>query len=191
MTCCLKSQGRRRSGLIAVLLLLVVAGAVLAAAPESKPAPTSAYPDMWSPDWLLRDWWSLDPLEPSRQKRMARHRHFMEHGVPDPYRGERNPYAISPEIVREGRMLYTANCKDCHGQVGMGDGEMALAVNPSPALLAFMIQTPLGVDEYLMWSISEGGALFGSDMPSFKDRLSIAEIWKIITYMRAGFPRSE
>ena len=65
--------------------------------------------------------------------------------------------------------------------------DAALAVNPSPALLAFMIQTPLGVDEYLMWSVSEGGALFGSDMPACKDRLSIAEIWKIIADMRWGF----
>lgn len=73
----------------------------------------------------------------------------------------------------------------------MGDGDAALAVNPSPALLAFMIQTPLGVDEYLMWSVSEGGALFGSDMPAYKDRLSMVEIWKIIAYMRAGFPHAE
>lgn len=186
-----KHERRRRSGLSLILPLLVIAGGVFAAVSESEPERTSAYPDMWSPDWLLREWWSLDPLEPGRRKRMARHQHFMDHGVPDPYRGERNPFAISPEVVREGRMLYMANCQDCHGRVGMGDGDMALAVNPSPALLAFMIQTPLGIDEYLMWSISEGGALFGSDMPAFKDRLSVAEIWKIIVFMRAGFPRPE
>lgn len=74
---------------------------------------------------------------------------------------------------------------------GMGDGDKGLAVNPSPALLAFMIQTPMAVDEYLMRSISEGGALFGTDMPAFKDRLSAAQIWKIIVYMRAGVPRAE
>ncbi|HSS65501.1 MAG TPA: c-type cytochrome [Gammaproteobacteria bacterium] len=176
---------------MAALTLLVVAGGAIGAVPGSKPDSGAAYPDMWSPDWLLRDWWSLDPLEPGRQKRIARHQHFMDHGVPDAYRGERNPFSISPEVVSKGRMLYTAHCQDCHGPVGMGDGDMALAVNPSPALLAFMIQTPLGVDEYLMWSISDGGALFGSDMPAFKDRLSIAEIWKIIAFMRAGFPRAE
>lgn len=186
-----KSGRRGRPTLIVILALLAVAGVAIGAVPGSKPAPTSAYPDMWNPDWLLRDWWSLDPLEPSRRKRMARHQHYMDHGVPKPYRAERNPFAISPEVVNDGRALYAANCGDCHGPVGMGDGDMALAVNPSPALLAFMIQTPLGIDEYLMWSISEGGALFGSDMPAFKDRLTIAEIWKIIAYMRAGFPRAE
>ncbi len=186
-----KSGRRGRPILSAILALTIAATGAIAAVPGSKPASKPAYPDMWHPDWLLEDWWSLDPLEPGRRKRMARHRHYMDHGVPEAYRGERNPYAVSPEIVAEGRALYAANCRDCHGSVGMGDGDMALAVSPSPALLAFMIQTPMAVDEYLMWSISEGGALFGSDMPSFKDRLSIAEIWKIIVYMRAGFPRAE
>ena len=186
-----KSGRRRRPVWFAILVLAIAGGGAIAAVPGSRPEPKAAYPDMWNPDWMLRDWWSLDPLDPGRQKRMARHQHYMDHGVPEPYRGERNPFAISPDVVAEGRVLYAANCRDCHGPVGMGDGDMALAVNPSPALLAFMIQTPLGVDEYLMWSISEGGALFASDMPAFKDRLSIAEIWKIIAYMRAGFPRED
>jgi len=71
----------------------------------------------------------------------------------------------------------------------MGDGESGLAVSPLPALLAFMIQTPSAVDGYLLWAISEGGAPFGTDMPSYKGRLSEAEIRKIIHYMRTGFPR--
>ena len=44
-------------------------------------------------------------------------------------------------------------------------------------------------DEYLLWAISEGGAPFGTDMPAFKDALSRDEIWQIIAYMRAGFPK--
>jgi mono/diheme cytochrome c family protein len=40
----------------------------------------------------------------------------------------------------------------------------------------------------MLWSISDGGAAFGSAMPAFKDVLSRDEIWKIVTYMRAGFP---
>ncbi len=87
--------------------------------------------------------------------------------------------------------MYAAHCQECHGPVGMGDGNAALAVNPSPALLAFMIQTPMAIDEYLMWSISEGGPPFGTDMPSFKDKLSAAQIWKVIAFMRAGFPHSD
>jgi mono/diheme cytochrome c family protein len=70
----------------------------------------------------------------------------------------------------------------------MGDGEAAKALNPSPALLAYMIQMPMAVDEYLMWTIADGGKAFGTAMPAFKNTLSAEEIWKIIAYMRSGFP---
>ncbi|MAT64611.1 MAG: hypothetical protein CMN57_03085 [Gammaproteobacteria bacterium] len=70
----------------------------------------------------------------------------------------------------------------------MGDGEVANSLNPSPALLAYMIQMPMSVDAYMLWSISDGGAAFGTAMPAFKDILTQDEIWKIVSYMRAGFP---
>ena len=59
---------------------------------------------------------------------------------------------------------------------------------PSPALLAFIIQRPISVDEYLLWSIAEGGKQFDTEMPAFKTILTRDEIWQIIGYMRAGFP---
>lgn len=43
-------------------------------------------------------------------------------------------------------------------------------------------------DEYLFWTISEGGAPVGSAMPAFKEMLTEEEIWKIVVAMRAGFP---
>jgi mono/diheme cytochrome c family protein len=46
----------------------------------------------------------------------------------------------------------------------------------------------MSVDEYMLWSISDGGAAFGTAMPAYKDVLTKDEIWKIVTYMRAGFP---
>jgi hypothetical protein len=70
----------------------------------------------------------------------------------------------------------------------MGDGEPGRAVSPSPALLAYMIRRPLSVDEYLLWAISDGGEQFDSEMPASKDKLSRDDIWRVIAYMRAGFP---
>jgi mono/diheme cytochrome c family protein len=70
----------------------------------------------------------------------------------------------------------------------MGDGEVAKSLSPSPALLAHMIQMPMSVDEYMLWSISDGGAALGTAMPAYKDVLTKDEIWEIVTYMRAGFP---
>ncbi|MEQ9122441.1 MAG: cytochrome c, partial [Alphaproteobacteria bacterium] len=54
-----------------------------------------------------------------------------------------------------------------------------------------LIQRPAAADEYLLWTISEGGAMFDTPMPGFKNTLSRDEIWSIIAFMRAGFPASD
>jgi len=122
---------------------------------------------------------------------MARHWAFMHQGIPAEYRGARNPLSPDAKTINEGRTLYQGNCVSCHGKTGMGDGEAARSLSPSPALLAYMIQMPMAVDEYMLWSISDGGAAFGTAMPAFKEALTKDEIWKIVTYMRAGFPKGQ
>lgn len=112
----------------------------------------------------------------------------MHSNIPKEYRGQVNPFVSSKNILREGAELYRERCADCHGLNGMGDGDLGKDLSPSPALLAYMIQIPMAVDEYMMWSISDGGAQFGTAMPAFKEQLTRNEIWKVITFMRAGFP---
>ena len=90
--------------------------------------------------------------------------------------------------LAEGGPLYKDYCLSCHGETGLGNGNLAYALTPSPALLAYMVQQPIAVDHYLLWSIAEGGEQFGSSMPAFKDRLSREQIFQIIAYLRAGFP---
>jgi mono/diheme cytochrome c family protein len=51
-----------------------------------------------------------------------------------------------------------------------------------------MIKRQRSVDEYLLWTISDGGAQFGTEMPAYKEILADNQIWQIVTYMRAGFP---
>ncbi|MEZ5904811.1 MAG: cytochrome c [Geminicoccaceae bacterium] len=48
----------------------------------------------------------------------------------------------------------------------------------------------MSADEYLLWTIAEGGGRPGTDMPAFAGTLSEEEIWKIISLMRAGFPEA-
>ncbi|NNC64827.1 MAG: c-type cytochrome [Gammaproteobacteria bacterium] len=112
----------------------------------------------------------------------------MREGAPAEYRGQSNPFESSEEAVAEGRQLYATHCQLCHGSEGLGDGQIADSLTPSPALLAHLIQMPMAVDEYLLWSISEGGTEFGTGMPAFKEVLSREQIWKTITFMRAGLP---
>ncbi len=162
--------------------LLLVSNAAIAQSSDS------AQQDMWNPAWMQRDRWSQEEMSAGMRQRMARHWAFMHEGVPAAYAGARNPFAPDPGIVAEGRELYQANCAVCHGPQGMGDGDTARALNPSPALLAYMIQVPITVDEYMLWAVSEGGAGFDTAMPAFRDSLTRDEIWKIVTFMRMGFP---
>jgi mono/diheme cytochrome c family protein len=123
--------------------------------------------------------------------RLLRHTTFMQYGVPKEYEGRQAASAPKPEAIGQGRKIYAERCASCHGRDGLGHGEGAKALSPSPALLAYMIRRPIAVDEYLLWSISEGGAQFGSEMPAFKGTLSDDEIWSVVAYMRAGFPAEE
>ena len=144
--------------------------------------------DRWDPGWTERGMWGPGMMGPGQRQRMARHWAFMHSGIPSEYRGVRSPFALNPDVVKAGGALYQRQCAVCHGRQGMGDGEAAKALNPSPALLAYMIQMPMAVDEYLMWTIADGGKAFGTSMPAFKNTLSAEDIWKIIAYMRSGFP---
>ena len=109
-------------------------------------------------------------------------------GIPLDYQGQKNPFAPTADNLRQGGALYLRECASCHGRRGLGDGDAGKGLSPSPALLAFLQKRPMAIDAYLMWSVAEGGKPLGSDMPAFKDELSEDEIWRIVTYMRAGFP---
>lgn len=122
---------------------------------------------------------------------MVRHRYYMRNGVPSEYRGQQNPLPMTPELVRDGAELYAQHCAACHGANGLGDGAAGQALNPPPANLARTIRMPMLGDDYLLWTIAEGGAPFESAMPAFKDILSRDQIWKIIAAMQSGFPAPE
>lgn len=144
--------------------------------------------DRWDPARMERGRWGPGRMGEGQRQRMARHWAFMHEGVPTEYRGQTNPFESSADAVDEGRELYATHCELCHGSEGLGDGQIANSLNPSPALLAHLIQMPIAVDEYLLWSISEGGTEFDTSMPAFGEVLSREQIWKTISFLRAGLP---
>lgn len=116
---------------------------------------------------------------------MARHHQGMMVGVPEPYRDMRNPLSASDEMVVEGGQLFQANCAVCHGKLGYGNGPAAEKLSPRPSNLnAFMKMRMMARDNYLFWTISEGGKRFNTAMPAFKDSLSEKDRWKIIRFLR-------
>lgn len=173
---------------LALGLLVWSLGPASAWAQSSEPPELVPGMDLWTHEREAAPYWQSESAGAEVESRAKRHREFMEGGVPVEYRSHSSPYPAATKVIEAGGELYVAHCAECHGARGLGDGKAGLDLTPSPALLAYLIERPRAVDEYLLWSISEGGAQFGTAMPAFKDRLSEDQIWQIVTYMRAGFP---
>ena len=132
--------------------------------------------------------WNFKNLSPEQQQRMLRFSAFVNKKVPEEYLTAENDVGYTTNAIAAGGPLYLAKCAKCHGDTGLGNGELAYSLNPSPALLAYLMQQPIAIDQYLLWTISEGGKEFGTAMPSFKSELTKDQIWQIVAYLRAGFP---
>lgn len=153
------------------------------------PPPVHEGVDYWQPLWMQRELWGAGNMPKGMQARVLRHWTFTHYGIPDEYKNAKSPLGTSPEAIAAGYRLFARHCASCHGRQGMGDGVDSRSLLPSPALLAYMVQRPISVDPYLLWSIAEGGTAFGTEMPAFKGTLDRQQIWEIIAYMRAGFPQ--
>jgi len=168
---------------LAAILVLAAAAVAIAQSPSPKEPPV----DFWQPLWMQRELWGPGTMPPGMRARLLRHHTYMQYGVQPEYQGAKSTVGNDKQALEAGAKLYEQRCSSCHGKQGMGDGDAPRSLLPSPALLAFMIQRPISVDEYLLWSISEGGKQFDTEMPAFKTILARDDIWKIIAYMRAGF----
>jgi mono/diheme cytochrome c family protein len=125
-------------------------------------------------------------------KTPARFEFYQREGLPAEYRGKTNPYQPSVPTVIKGADRYNARCASCHGLMGFGDGDASGALRTRPADLAWSLSDPRLKDDYLFWTISEGGAQFGTSMPAYKKPdLADWQIWELITYMRAAFEGRE
>ena len=136
--------------------------------------------------------WMNNPKMSKSQKRgwmgcqmsMVRHHYYMQNGLPSKYAGLSNPLKASDKAISMGKKVYKNNCMVCQGKNGLGNGEAAKDLNPSPTNIARFAKMPMANDSYLFWTVSEGGERLETAMPSFKDSLSKDEIWSVIHYLR-------
>ena len=102
--------------------------------------------------------------------------------------------AATATTVAKGRQLYDANCVQCHGQEGKGDGYGAPFLVPPPRDFTegqFKFRTTAGgqlpTDDDLFRTISRGAN--GTGMPPWKYLLNDEERWALVEYVKSFEPR--
>jgi len=101
---------------------------------------------------------------------------------------------VTPELLAQGKRLYTQNCVACHGEKGDGKGAAAAFLAPKPRDFVGanyrLRSTALGklpTDVDLFREISLG--MPGTPMPPWKHMLSNDERWALVEYLKTFSPR--
>ncbi|HWG77305.1 MAG TPA: cytochrome c [Steroidobacteraceae bacterium] len=91
-----------------------------------------------------------------------------------------NPYPLSAALLARGRDRFQIYCTPCHGELGDGDGYIVRRGFPAPPSyhIQRLRQAP---DSHFFDVITHGYGL----MYSYADRVSPADRWAIIAYIRA------
>lgn len=97
---------------------------------------------------------------------------------------KKNPIPADERSVEAGRAVYVAECLDCHGKRGAGDGPGARDLSRKPPDLS---DPRMGrqSDGAMFWKVSEGR----KEMPGYDDLLSEQERWHVVNYLRTLAPR--
>ena len=93
---------------------------------------------------------------------------------------KKNPVPVSESSLVTGQKVYVKRCVACHGKTGNGDGPDAADLGIHPAKLSDpVIQGE--TDGALFWKITVGK----KPMPNYGSRLSPADRWNVINYLRS------
>lgn len=96
-----------------------------------------------------------------------------------------SPTAFSLASITQGARVYHAACASCHGTDGRGEGPLAATLTRWPPTVVGPL---LGrrADGELFWHIAHGmhDARGNATMPAFANRLSDADLWAALDYMK-------
>ena len=98
-----------------------------------------------------------------------------------------NPVPSTPKSIETGRQLFQKYCKGCHGENATGDGPLA-PKDVHPPNLTDAEWKHGSTDGEIFTNIHDGiGPKF--DMKSMRSRMTDAEIWSIVNYLRSIGPK--
>jgi cytochrome c len=92
----------------------------------------------------------------------------------------------SPSIIAAGQSLYEGKgtCVSCHGESGLGDGEVGRSLNPSPRNFTNCRFHARRRDGELFWILKNGSPGTGM-VPMIPVTITEEEAWKILAYERS------
>jgi mono/diheme cytochrome c family protein len=92
---------------------------------------------------------------------------------------KKNPVAVNESSLAAGQKIYLKRCVGCHGKTGNGDGPNAADLGIHPAKLSDAVVRE-EMDGELFYKITVGK----KPMPNYGTRLSPADRWNVINYLR-------
>jgi mono/diheme cytochrome c family protein len=99
--------------------------------------------------------------------------------VPANAKSVKNPVAKGEASNKAGLALYTKNCASCHGKAGLGDGVKARALKTFPGDFSKAeYQDQTDADHFFKTKTGRG------EMPKYEGKMSDADIWNVVNYMR-------
>ena len=91
-----------------------------------------------------------------------------------------NPMEATADSKATGRQRYVFMCRDCHGNTGLGDGDMAHACGDVPDFTdETWLHGPSDGEIFLV--IKEG---VSADMQPYAARITDEDIWHLVNYLK-------
>jgi mono/diheme cytochrome c family protein len=107
---------------------------------------------------------------------------FLETGMHRSVRFHARNVTVPPldeRMAQQGARLYAAHCAVCHGAPGVAPGGIGMSMQPVPGPL---VDADKWRERELYWIVRHGIKMSG--MPAWEYRLSDAEIWQIVAFVR-------
>ena len=102
--------------------------------------------------------------------------------------GTRNPVPATAASIKTGEQLFQKNCMFCHGPTGLGDGKL-VPKGMQPANLADD-KWDRGSTDGEIHAVIMGG-IPDKKMPGLKGRVTDADAWHIVNFIRSLGPKAQ
>jgi mono/diheme cytochrome c family protein len=90
------------------------------------------------------------------------------------------PFAITAEVLNRGQERFNINCAPCHSRIGDGNGMIVQRGFRKP--VSFHDERVRTAPNGHFYDVITNGL---GAMPSYSDKLSVEDRWKVVAYIRA------